>query len=293
MIYAFLSGKKDQDSYVTAFANAINAKIVHTKHFLAYHNRTNLAYNKMQKKILPNCRAIVLAGLLRGNYHILDMAIKNGIDFYYIDHAYFNSGYKYPHWMRVTKNGFSQNLIIPNANESRLKEKYNTTFKDYNYRDNKNIVVFPPSNTVSRVFGVEDWETKTVEEIRKVTDRPIIIRKKTGPVLDKRMINTVSKEVYHYEDSIDRVLEQAYCVVTFNSSVALTALEGGIPVICDRFCPAYPISNKLEDLENLVEYDRLPLFNSLIWGQFTKNEIGNLKTFNHINSITQWEGTMI
>ena len=293
MIYAFLSGKKDQDSYVTEFANTINAKIVHTKHFLNAHDRINLSYNKMQNKILSNCSAIVLAGLLRGNCHILDMAIKNKIDFYYIDHAYFKSGYKYPHWMRVTKNGFSQNCILPTAKNSRLKENYDVDFKDYNYKDNRNIVVFPPSNTVSRVFGVEEWETKTVEQIQKVTDRPIIIRKKSGPVLDTKMISSVSKEIYQYEDSIDQVLEKAYCVVTFNSSVALTALERGIPTICDRFCPAYPISNKLEDLENLIEYERLPLFNSLIWGQFTRSEIGQLKTFNHINNIKQWEGTLI
>ena len=37
-------------------------------------------------------------------------AIKNGIDTFYIDHAYFDSGYKGEFWNRVSKNRHTYEL---------------------------------------------------------------------------------------------------------------------------------------------------------------------------------------
>jgi hypothetical protein len=108
--------------------------------------------------------------------------------------------------------------------------------------------------------------------------------------MDNMLVNIVSKESYTYEESIDETLENAYCVVAFNSTVALTALQKGIPVICERYCAAFPLSHSFEQIENLSEKERLPLFASLAWGQFTLAEIREPKTFDHINKTIQWRG---
>lgn len=294
MIYAFLNGKREQDLYVKRLAGAIRAKAVHTRHFMKLFPAHRGAAEYMQvKKPLPSCTGFIFSGLLRGNAHLLESAIKNNIPYYYIDHAYFDPGYKAPQWMRVVKNGFMQNTIIPNVDDKRLKQKFDVNFQPYDYKDKENILVFPPSNTVARVFKSTRWEENIVKRIGELTDRPIVVRKKSGPVMDKHLFNSISKENYAYEDTIEEALDKAYCVVAFNTSIALRALERGIPVICDRYCPAFPISNELKHINELREYDRQPLFNSLAWGQFTLEEISNPKTFEHINNKIQWKGPIL
>lgn len=285
MIHALFSGKNEQDHYVKHFAVGAGAKISRTRNFISPGQSSTV-----RKHALPSsCTGIAFSGILRGNAHLFDLSIERGIDFYYIDHSYFNSGYARPMWMRVIKNGFAQNVILSNIDE----DKFNSlgiTIKNYNFKEKKNIVVLPPSNSVSRVFNQQDWEAKTIENIRKYTDRPIVIRKKNGPIMDDFLITTASEERYEYDESLDSVLDNAYCVVTFNSSTALRALERGIPVICDRYCPAFPLTHDFSEIENLQEKDRLPLFKSLASGQFTVKDIGNPKTFAYINSTIQWKG---
>lgn len=290
MNYVFLTGKKEQDGYLKAFAGAIGAKTVYTRHYISVlPPRNNNPSIVKKKKVLPGTSGLIFSGILRGNAHVLDIALQNNIPYYYVDHAYFNSGYKNPHWMRVTKNGFCQNVIIPDVKASRL-DRLNIELKDYSFKEKENIVVLPPSNSVARVFNQTNWETEIVKKIQQHTDKPIVIRKKNGPIMDKLLVSHASKEVYHYDESIEETLDKAYCVVAFNSSLALRALERGIPVICERYCPAYPLTHRVEEIENLKERDRLPLFASLAWGQFTLEEIANPKTFDHINKIRQWKG---
>jgi hypothetical protein len=289
---AFLSGKKDQDIYVKTFGQSNGGKVAFTRNFVYSQSVSRHSPPVLRKKkLLPSYDTIAFAGLLRGNAHLLHDALENRMDFYYIDHAYFNPGYRFPNWMRVIKNGFVQNTIIPDVDTSRLKN-FGIQFKDYDFNKKRNIVVFPPSNTVARVFNQEDWETKTIEKIREYTDRPIVVRKKKGPVMDNLLIHSKYEEKFDYEETLDEVLNNAYCVVAFNSAVSLTALEKGIPVICERYCAAFPLSHSFNEIETLQEKERLPLFASLAWGQFTMAEIKDRATFEYINNTTQWKGKM-
>lgn len=291
MNYVFLSGKKEQDRYLKVFASAIGAKTVYTRHYIGIvPARNGNPPSVKKKKVLPGTTGIIFCGLLRGNAHILDLALQNNIPYYYVDHAYFEPGYKNLNWMRIVKNGFCQNTIIPDVKPNRFADRFNIQLKNYDFKRRNNIVVFPPSNTVGRVFNQTNWEAEIVQKIRKHTDRPIVVRRKDGPVMDKLLVEVRGQEKHHYVETIEQTLDNAYCVVAFNSALALRALEKGIPVICERHCPAYPLSHSIEEIENLKEKDRLPLFSSLAWGQFTLEEISNPKTFDHINKIQQWRG---
>lgn len=293
MIYAFLNGKKEQDRYIKNFAAAIGAKLVHTARFIRVDQSSHGVKKVIAKKPLPNCTGFIFAGLMRGNAHILNLALDNKIPFYYVDHAYFNSGYRDPQWMRVVKNGFMQNTLVPTAKDRKFNRNFEINFRPYDYKDKKNVLVFPPSNTVERVFNATEWEENVIKGIRQHTDRPIVIRKKSGgPIMDNQLLSTLSKERYDYKETLEESLDNAYCVVAFNTSVTLRALEKGIPVICDRYCPAFPISNKLKDINDLKEYDREPLFQSLAQGQFTIQEISKPETFNYINNSIQWKGAL-
>lgn len=292
MIYAFLSGKREQDRYVKAFGASCGAKIVHTRHIVSRHSSRGALPEKILKRGLPHqVNTIIFSGILRGNAHLFELAKRRNVNFYYIDHAYFNKGYDGPSWMRITKNGFAQNSILDKVNENRFSDNFNLTFEDYNFIDKRNIVILPPSDVVSRVFDKQNWENAVIDKLRKHTNRPIVVRRKPGDSIDNLLINPVKvKNKPVYEESLEDVMKDAYCVVAYNSSAALDALRMGVPVICDRFCPAFPLSHSLDRIENLTEKERMPLFQSLAHGQYTIGEAQDPKTFEYLNSVTQWKG---
>jgi hypothetical protein len=43
-----------------------------------------------------------------------------------------------------------------------------------------------------------DWETKTIKKIKQYTDRPIVVRKKKGPVMDDFLIGVKHEEKFDY-----------------------------------------------------------------------------------------------
>jgi hypothetical protein len=295
MIYAFVTGKKEQDTYIKSFSVSCGAKIVHTRHFVSLqHGHSSYSPRVVKKKFLPGVTGIAFSGILRGNFHLFEMAKNQNLDVYYIDHAYFGRGYKNPCWMRITKNGFIQNLILSDINEKRYETHFDTNFKDYNFTNKNNIVLLPPSNVMTKVFNQSEWEKNTIEKIRKYTDRPIVVRRKDGPSIDDLLINpTKAKSRNVYEKSLEEELRDAYCVVAFNSTAALDALKMGVPVICEKYCPAFPLSHAFDQIENLQEKDRLKLFKSLACGQYTFDEVSQTKTFNYLNSIKQWKGDIL
>lgn len=290
-----MSGKREQDKYVKAFASSCGAKIVHTRHFISLqHGHHSIPPRVIKKRFLAGVTGVMFSGILRGNFYLFEMAKNQNLDVYYVDHAYFGRGYKDPQWMRITKNGFIQNLILPDANKSRYETYFDANFKDYSFTNKNNIVVLPPSNVMSKAFNQSDWEKQTIEEIRKYTDRPIVVRRKDGPSIDDLLINPIrTKSQNVYERSLEEELNNAYCVVAFNSTVALDALKMGIPVICEKYCPAFPLSHTFNQIENLKEKDRLRLFRSLACGQYTISEAAQIKTFNYLNSIKQWKGDIL
>ena len=50
---------------------------------------------------------------------MLKEAKSKGIDYYYMDHAYFKPGYSGKGWMRITKNGHACTILRDIANVSR------------------------------------------------------------------------------------------------------------------------------------------------------------------------------
>jgi hypothetical protein len=64
----------------------------------------------------------------------------------------------------------------------------------------------------------------------------------------------------------------------------------GVPVICDKFCPVFPLTHSLNQIEDLKEKERMPLFQSLAHGQYTIGEAQDLKTFEYLKGVKQWKG---
>lgn len=282
-----MNGKIERDRYVQLLARCAGAKIIYTNHLVYGLRRANYINSKVLDSVSfpKDATGIILAGVLRGNGLIFNEILnRKTIDYYYVDHAYFSAGYVFPNWMRVTKNSFALNHLIDPIDKKRWEANFNYPISNWKYKDKRFVTVLSPSHATSKVLGVTDWEEKTVNMIKNYTDRPIVIRKKDGPRLMDDLVTMRGANKYNYHQSLEEMIERSYCVVTYNSSAALKALMMGVPVICNDTCPAFPVSNKIEDIENLKEFDRLPLFSSLSWGRFTLKEAGRPKTWRLINN---------
>lgn len=191
----------------------------------------------------------------------LIQCIKDRNDFYYIDHAYFGRGKYY----RFTKNAFQHNGVgTPNYN--RLKKFYESA-KPWK-KTGRNIIVCPQTTDHHKRFGDKDWLEKTVECIRKYTDRNIIVRLKG----DNKSL---------YED-----LENAYCLVTHSSNAAVEALMEGIPTICTGDCAAASLSLRSPSSVEKPWYpdiDRLEWAAVLAANQFTIEEFANGYAWEQVN----------
>ena len=277
MLFAYVTGKEPQDYTIRAFAKGAGAAIIHTKDYL-------------KTGMLPKtCSGIIFAGMLRGNMHIYNECLAKGINFYYLDHAYFSAGYGPRGWMRVTKNGFAQNNIV-SADATRWNRHFQKPMRPYQFMNKNKILVLPPSDTVQKMFSVQDWRQKTVNWLRENTDKKIIVRDKSGPVLADNRTKLQGWQKFHHPQALDEMWDQLYCCVAYNSAAALDALMHGVPIITTKHGAAWPLSNRLDNINNLVKYDRQPLFTSLAWGQYNIDEMINgdaIRTINRFQQVIQ------
>ena len=148
-------------------------------------------------------------------------------------------------------------------NDDRLK-KLNLNLQELNYNDDpKKHILFCgqlPWDTQVQDINYTKWVIKTLNEIRKYSDRKIIFRKhpkhKVRPgfiYYDKKFLK---KNKIHAEISSNNLnddLKNCYCVIAYNSTVLIDAILNGVPTISgSKTSIVYNITNKnINDINNL------------------------------------------
>lgn len=142
-----------------------------------------------------------------------------GRDFYYIDTGYFGNGKKKT-YHRITKNDVQNLGPIIDRPSDRL-EKCNITLSKFR-RDGSKILLAPPSQKLLNLYEInlEQWMETTIDEIKKHTDREIVVRLKQG------------RSVRQSTDTMQMALaDDIFCLVTYSSIAAGEALMCGKPAI--------------------------------------------------------------
>jgi hypothetical protein len=163
---------------------------------------------------------------------------KQNRDYYYIDTGYIGNMQKRKDWHRVVKNGMQHSH--PNYNLP--DDRFNFISRDKDYlrfpgwkKHGTSILVVTPSEKPCLFYNINrnEWVKNTIEEIKKHTDRPIIIRDKTG----SRRERVGSGSIYN-----QMIQDNVFAVVTYNSIAATEAIGFGIPAFtlapnaADPFC---------------------------------------------------------
>ena len=122
---------------------------------------------------------------------------------------------------------------------------------------------------------MRQWAMNTVEEIRKFTDRPIIVRphpRSPFNIVYPLVKLSVPRKVPNTYDGFD-IDYNLHCVVNHNSGPGVQAAIQGCPVIVDSSSLASPISNSMANIESIRMPDRTQWLVELSHTEWTIDEI--------------------
>ena len=206
--------------------------------------------------------------VLRGITRRKEMAACRaaGRDFYYIDTGYFGNGKKKT-YHRITLNDVQYFGDVIKRPIDRFAA---TGVQLKKFRPGSSILLAPPSQKLLNLYDIvlEDWLEQTQIEIKKYTDRPIVIRTKQG------------RSTRVNDDTMEMALDRdVHCLVTFSSIAATEALLLGKPAITLGPNAASPLCRRyIADIENLYipTLDEVYAWASnLAYCQFTEPEMRN------------------
>jgi hypothetical protein len=209
-----------------------------------------------------NSTPVVLRGITKRKQ--MQACKDAGRDFYYIDTGYFGNGKKKT-FHRITRNDVQWFGDIVERPGDRFS---NTGVQLKKMRRGTNILIAPPSQKLLNNYDIvlEEWLANVQEEIKKYSDRPVVIRAKQG------------RSTRVNDDTMEMALDRdVHCLVTFSSIAAGEALLYGKPVITLGPNAAGPLcSQSLSAIEN----PRMPTLDEveawahhLAYCQFTELEM--------------------
>jgi hypothetical protein len=198
----------------------------------------------------------IVWGLIRGSRPLIDQIKSAGHTYYHMDNGYFgrNSFFR----LQKEANQYTGPITYTDPSRwERMAKIFGYKFRPWN-KDGKNIVLALSTEHLFKFYGddLKAYINRTVAEIRKHTDRPIIIRhkKNSTPIEDE--------------------LLDCFALVTHTSASALDAFRMGVPVFTTGECCAKPLSlQDLSKIETPIYPAREPLFWDLAWRIFSPNEL--------------------
>lgn len=255
--WTFIS-KGGDDPYINLLAAGVNSTVVNS--------------DKYDYKHDYDMNPIVMRGILKKK--IIYKCWETGRTFYYVDTGYFGNertsknpnGWKY--WHRIVKNDLQHNKITERPSDR--FSIFKRSFKPWN-KDGRAIMIAAPDEKPMKFYGLdlEQWIKDTTAEIKKHTDRPIVVRARNKNRIERIQEDTLQEAL---------VKQNVFALVTFNSVAATEAIFNGIPAF--SLAPsnaANPVSsNDLSQIENpyYPSQDKLQAWgNHLSYGQFHVDEM--------------------
>lgn len=235
------------DRFVNYFAEGANAPI--QDYGTEFGNETILIRSMTKKKLIHWCW-------------------ENKHDFYYMDSGYVGNfkselnQYATKQWHRIVKNDVQHSEIIERP-DNRWRQLMYTI---HERKQGRHILLVTPSEKPCKFYGInrDTWVNDTMQEIKKHTDRPIIVRdKKERP---DRIIEPIFKD-----------LDDCHAVVTYQSIAAVESILYGVPAFTLAPTAADPVCDKdLSLIENPTQQDQIKInkwAHHLAYGQFHIQEM--------------------
>ena len=113
--------------------------------------------------------------------------------------------------------------------------------------DGRHILVIGMSGkgALAEGFVPEQWERRTVMQLRELTKRPIVYRPKPNWIGAKPIMGAA----FQRESPIEHALADAWAVVCHHSNVAVEAILAGVPAICPLGVASVMAGHRLEQID--------------------------------------------
>ena len=304
MIIGFETGKGFNDRVIHGFVNRVDNCVFQTfekKHVQKQYKDDMIVHkNPLPKDVdhrwqaleefdnpqLPTS-AYAFWGFLRSTHKIYQKAIKEKIDFYFFDQAYFyhkihgakkssRELFENP-YIRVCKNEFNKETIddIRETGLFKLKRQGIEDFTLHPWKkDGKKVYIIPPSFHMCEFLGLThaDVLKDMVDQVKANTDREIVIRyKKPNGQYNPRPVEIDAQD--------------AWAVVSFQSNAVIRFIMHGVPSF--TYLPKHSVAVPLS-LQDLTKIDT-PIYpdNRYEWlcnlanNQFQEKDVysGNVLTY--------------
>ena len=183
--------------------------------------------------------------------------VRDGVEFLYGDHAYFDRGWDKNHF-RLIRNGHHLAEVLPRPDD-RLK-RWDVQIEPWR-KGGRTIVLIPPSPYYVDIYGIPaDWVEQTVAKLKQHTDRPLMVKSGKG-----RLRECLLEE------------QDAYAVVCAISVAGMEAALMGVPVFSEPRCCSYPVSSgAIEDIEHPEYPERFAWACSLAYASWGVEELESI-----------------
>jgi hypothetical protein len=238
-VIAYLLGRPHRDSVLEAFAKGCGAEFAKSEDGLKDGPAVIMGFDQNADNLVMQC-------------------MKEGREFYHIDHAYFDRGYEGGNF-RVVKNGIHQN---------RLKVAPPSSRKIKDWQDGEIVIIIPPPPKIAKVFGLKDWVDETVATVRKHTDRQIMVKQKQTFL------------------PLEFWLEKAHCLVSFASVADVEAVMNGVPVFVSKHSPAASVGEfDFSKIEEPIKPNRQLWLDTLSYSQFHISQMSSGEAWRALNAV--------
>lgn len=159
---------------------------------------------------------------------------------------------------------YCDNKVDP-ARWTKISQDLNLQLKDYR-KNGRHILLCLQRNGGWSMSGLDvvDWATKTISELRKYTDRPVVVRAHPGDKGSLKYLAGSKWTVSNDGRSLEHDLQNCWAVVNYNSSPAVGAAIEGYPIFVTD-----PVRSQCQEIANTdlskIETPTLP--DRLPWAQ--------------------------
>ena len=189
-----------------------------------------------------------------------------------------------------TTGNYFKDTIDPNR-WKQISQDLQLSLKDWRTSGNHILLACQRNGGWSMdTYAVTAWVTATVKELRKYTDRPIIVRGHPG---DKNAINYLSQQGVDWnlsrKEKITDDFKNAWATITYNSSPGVASAIEGIPTFVTdpnpKVSQAHLVANtNLANIENPKIFERQEWVEQLSMCHWKFEELSNGSAWAHMRN---------
>ena len=186
---------------------------------------------------------------------------------------------------KVGINGVNREADFANENVSEERwKKFNIELKPWTHTGEEIIICGQHGNSHQWRNNPKmyKWFEQQITEIRKYSDRPIVVRPHprnhinidTTKFKNVKVIAPIKNQNTYDDTNFNEILKNAWAVVNYSSNPAIQSVFNGVPVFVSEASLSYDVGNSsLADINNPKMPDRQNWANSLAYTEWTTEEI--------------------